>query len=81
MIRTQIQLTDAQAAAVKARAVSEGRSMADVIRSCVDEALPLQGLADPAERVRRARGIIGSLQGGPQDLSTRHDADLAEAYR
>ncbi len=53
MIRTQIQLTDAQAAAVKARAAAEGRSMADVIRSCVDEALPAQAAADPAERMRR----------------------------
>ena len=80
MIRTQIQLTEAQAAAVKARAAAEGRSMADVIRSCVDESLPRQHGVDPVERVRRALAAIGSLRGGPADLSVAHDETLAESH-
>lgn len=80
MIRTQIQLTDAQFAALKAQAAHEGRSMADVIRSCVNEALPRVIRCDPAERKRRACDAIGSLKNGPHDLSARHDAHLAEAY-
>lgn len=81
MIRTQIQLTDAEAAAVKARAAAEGRSMADVIRSCVDAALPAQAAADPAERMRRALAAVGSLRGGPTDLAAKHDAALADSHR
>jgi len=81
MIRTQIQLTDAQFEAVKAQAADQGRSMADVIRACLDESLPTIGRRDPAERKRRALAAIGRLEDGPHDLSTGHDKHLAEAFR
>lgn len=80
MLRTQIQLTEAQVAALKARAAAEGRSMADVIRTCVDDALPLRIARDPAQRIPRALAVIGSLRKGPRKLSVDHDAHLAEAY-
>lgn len=81
MVRTQIQLTESQFQVVKARAASEGRSMADVIRSLVDESLTRGGRPRPGERRRRALAAIGMLKGGPRDLSRRHDEHLAEAYR
>ena len=81
MIRTQIQLTEAQFEALKVQAADQGRSMADMIRACVDEALPKVGRRDPAERKQRALAAIGSLGKGPADLSTAHDTHLAEAYR
>lgn len=80
MVRTQIQLTDAQVRALKAWSAAEGRSMADLIRTCIDRGLPAAGRLDSAERNRRALASIGCLQGGPRDLSTTHDAHLAEAY-
>jgi len=81
MVRTQIQLTESQFEALKARAADERRSMADVIRTLVDESLSGAGRPGRKERRRRAEAAIGMLGKGPRDLSRRHDAHLAEAYR
>lgn len=82
MVRTQIQLTETQFEALRARASAEGRSMADLIRGLVDEALSGGGRPGPEERRRRALAAIGCLgKKGPRDLSRRHDDYLAEAYR
>ena len=82
MVRTQIQLTETQFEALRARASAEGRSMADVIRGLVEESLAGGGRPRPEERRRRALSAIGRLgKKGPRDLSRRHDYYLAEAYR
>ena len=81
MVRTQIQLTDAQYETLKARASAEGRSMADLVRALVDESLSVPGRPDREERRRRALAAIGMLGKGPRDLSRHHDDYLAEAYR
>jgi hypothetical protein len=81
MVRTQVQLTEAQFEALKARASEEGRSMADLVRALVDESLARPGRPGAAERRRRALAAIGVLGKGPRDLSRRHDDHLAEAYR
>jgi hypothetical protein len=81
MVRTQIQLTEAQFEAVRERASSEGRSMADVIRSLVDESLASGSKPTLEERRRRALSAIGILgKKGPRDLARRHDDYLAKAY-
>jgi len=81
MVRTQIQLTEAQFEALRARAAAEGRSMADLIRASVDEAL--RGAPSPSrdERRRRALRAIGRFRDAPADLSRHHDKYLAQAYR
>jgi len=82
MVRTQIQLTEPQFEALRARASAEGRSMADVIRGLVAEAISGGGRPGPEERRRRALAAIGFLgKKGPRDLARRHDDHLAEAYR
>jgi hypothetical protein len=83
MVRTQIQLTEPQFEALRARASAEGRSMADIIRTLVDDSLSGTGRPDREERRRRALAAIGMLGKGkgPRDLSRRHDDYLAEAYR
>jgi hypothetical protein len=81
MVRTQIQLTESQFEALRTRASAEGRSMADLIRTLVDESLSSAGRPGPEERRRRALSAIGRLGKGPRDLSARHDDYLAEAYR
>ena len=82
MVRTQIQLTELQFEALRARASAEGRSMADVIRGLVEESLAGAGRPGLDERRRRALAAIGFLgRKGPRDLSRRHDDHLAAAYR
>jgi plasmid stability protein len=80
MVRTQIQLTEPQFEALKARAAAEGRSMADLIRALVDDSLSGAGRPGREERRRRALAAIGMLGKGPRDLSRRHDDYLAGAY-
>ena len=81
MVRTQIQLTDSQFEALKARSSAEGRSMADLIRTLVADSLAGGRRPGPEERRRRALAAIGRLGKGPRDISRRHDDYLAEAYR
>lgn len=80
MVRTQIQLEEAQVAALRTRAAAEGRSMADLIRASVDEALRGAPRVSREERLKRALRAIGRFRAAPSDLSRRHDAYLAKAY-
>lgn len=76
MIRTQIQLTDEQAALLRRAAAERGLSMAAVIRELVDDAL-----AAPARaRTARARSAIGRFASGARTVSREHDRELEEAY-
>ena len=78
MVRTQIQLTERQARALRQLAAAQGRSMASLIRGSVDALLD-RAPADEAE-VRRARALraVGRFRSGARDLSSRHDRHLAE---
>ena len=80
MVRTQIQLTEKQAEALKAVAQSEGISMAEVIRRAVDKVVEAQYLPDREELWGRATAAIGCIHSDITDLSTRHDDYLVEAY-
>lgn len=80
MVRTQIQLTEEQAEAVKRLAAREGRSMADVIRSGIDlQLLRSSGVTD-AERRRRALAAVGRFRSGATDIAEHHDVALDEAF-
>jgi hypothetical protein len=76
MIRTQVQLTDAQARALRRVAAERGVSMAAVIRELVDA-----GLAAPVAAHRaRARGVIGRFASEPSTVSRDHDRELDSAF-
>jgi hypothetical protein len=81
MIRTQIQLTEAQAERLRSLAAREGRSMADLIRCSVDSLLAGEGQPSRAERRRRALSVVGRYRRGPRDLSEQHDRYLARSSR
>ena len=81
MIRTQIQLTEAQAQALKALAAARQSSVAELIRQGVDHLLRQSGSVDLAERRRRAIAVAGRFRSGQSDISARHDDYLAEAYQ
>lgn len=80
MVRTQIQLTEEQAKAVKKIASAQGLSVAELIRRAVDNIVNSSTIVDTEERKRRALEIVGRFRSGKRDVSKEHDAYLAEAY-
>lgn len=80
MVRTQVQLTEKQAAAVKQMASERGVSIAEIIRQSVDAFLRSGGRPTQAELRERALAAAGAVRDGPPDLSERHDDYLAEAF-
>lgn len=81
MIRTQIQLTEEQAKAIKTLAMKRNTSVAELIRRSVDELLQKAVGTELAERRRRALAAAGRFHSGKTDISTNHDDYLAEAYQ
>ncbi len=77
MIRTQIQLTEGQASALKAIAQQQGVSMAELIRRAVERIVEE---SDKEDKWWRASSLIGRYHSGRSDVSTNHDTYLDEAY-
>jgi hypothetical protein len=80
MIRTQIQLTEEQAAAAKELAQREGRSLADVVRESLEIYLRSRGIVDRADLKRRALAAPGRFRSGSGDLATAHDRHLTGSF-
>ena len=80
MIRTQVQLTEGQARALRTQARLEERSMADLVRESVSEYLARRHVVDRDEVARRALALAGRYQSGCRDLAEDHDAHLDEAF-
>lgn len=78
MVRTQIQLTEEQARALKELAAQQGISMAELIRKAVERILKER---EENEKWQRALGLIGRYHSGHSDISVEHDKYLAEDYR
>jgi hypothetical protein len=80
VIRTQIQLTDDQAQALKALSAKTGLSIAELVRRGL---VPLlrSGSTEHEERVRRAADVIGRFHSGKTDISADHDRYLADSGR
>ncbi len=77
VIRTQIQLPEDQARALKELAARQGVSMAELIRIAVERVLAED---ETREKRRRALALAGRFS-GPADLSSNHDRYFAEAHR
>jgi hypothetical protein len=80
MIRTQIQLTDEQAAGLKNLSAEKGGSMAEWIRKAVDRLILEVGEPSWEERKKRALAAVGVGRSDLSDVAENHDAYLAEAY-
>ena len=77
MVRTQIQLSEGQAKALKKISAERGISMAEVIREAVDR------IVAEAERQKNMRGFLnlsGRFSSGLTDVSINHDKYLEEDY-
>lgn len=79
-VRTQVQLTEEQARALKDRARSEERSMADLVRESVAEYLARRPARDRRALLGRARALTGRFHSGYADVAENHDRHLDEAY-
>jgi len=80
MVRTQVQLTEEQAQAVKRMAAERGVSMAEIIRTGIETLVQAQGKPTKEELRRRTLLAIGIAHSGLGDLASNHDEYLAEAY-
>ena len=80
MIRTQIQLTEDQAKALKKIAQSRHLSVAELIRKAVDTVIKSNTVVNAEERHQRAMEIVGKFSSGKHDVSKKHDLYLTEAY-
>ena len=80
MVRTQILLTVEQAARLHELAVSEGKSMAELVRQGVDYVLQSRLLATREERQQWALSVVGQFSADTPDLAHEHDRYLAEGY-
>jgi hypothetical protein len=79
MVRTQIQLTEEQAAQLRRLAVQQQRSMADLIREALEILLTRHDDSARQDRMRRAARAFGRFRSGTGDLARRHDAHFADA--
>ena len=80
LIRTQVQLTEEQARALKVRSCDEERSMAGLLRESDLENLADQPARDHRSLLDRACGLIGRFRSGYSDVAENHDQHLDEAY-
>ena len=79
MVRMQIQLTEAQVAALKNLSVARGVSIAELIRQGTDLVIGIPGIPDSKSRRERALAALGCFKSGRQDLAAHHDTHFAEA--
>ena len=79
MIRTQIQLTDKQAEALRRRSEREKVSIAELVRQAIDAFTR----GEPPTRLAlrgRAVSAAGRFASGVHDTSNRHDEALVTAF-
>ena len=81
MIRTQVQLTEEQARALKNLASARRVPIAELIRQSVDTLIRSPKEIDMVERRRRAIAAAGRFHSEMSDISMRHDAYLAEIFQ
>jgi predicted DNA-binding protein len=81
MIRTQIQLTEEQSARLREVSRRAGVSTAEIIRRSIDRYLAVSAEAGqrPADRLEALK-VVGRFRSGLDDVASRHDDYLDEAY-
>lgn len=80
MIRTQIQLTEKQSELLREMSARRGVSIATLVRQAVDGIIARSGESSREDLYRRAARPVGRFRSGRRDVSTRHDAYLAEDF-
>jgi hypothetical protein len=81
MVRTQVQVTEQQLAALRHLSAESGRSISDLVREGVETVIGARHGLNRAERIRRALRASGRFSSGTKDGSAQHDRHLTEAFR
>lgn len=81
MIRTQVQLTEEQARALRNLASTRQVSVAELIRQSVGALIRSAREINIEERRRRAIAAAGRFHSGASDISAKHDEYLGEAFQ
>lgn len=79
MIRTQIQLTEEQAAILRRMSAERRLPIAELIRLSVDAFIQREAGRSREGRTERAKRAAGRFASGISDVSAEHDRYLAEA--
>jgi hypothetical protein len=80
MLRMQVQFTEKQANTLKRMAADTGRSIADLVRDCVDSRFANAAGHERPALVDRAKRASGRFSSGLRDVSRNHDKYLAEDF-
>lgn len=80
MLRTQVQLTEKQAAALRRRSKRENVSVAELVRQAIDAFTRAEPPSDREVRDRAIRAA-GRFASGVHDTSLHHDEALADAFQ
>jgi hypothetical protein len=80
MVRTQIQLTEDEARALRRLAAEDSVSMSALVREAVDRLLAARRGTPEAEVRRRAARAAGRFRSAHEDLSERHDDHAAAGF-
>jgi hypothetical protein len=79
MIRTQIQITEEQAAVLRTMSADRRRPVAELIRMSIDFFLQREAGISADRKRARARSAAGRFASSLPDVSSEHDKYLAEA--
>jgi hypothetical protein len=81
MIRTQVQLTEAQIEALRQLAARKKTSIAELVRHSIEFYLARESQTGDLSRIQRGLEVVGKFSSGSGDGSSAHDRDLNDAYR
>jgi Arc/MetJ-type ribon-helix-helix transcriptional regulator len=81
MVRTQIQLTKAQVAAIKRLSEQRSVSMSETVRQAIEQLTGQSPDSSRQDRRERALAAVGRFKSGDADLSAHHDKYCADGPR
>lgn len=81
MIRTQIQITEEQAAILRTMSAERRLPIAELIRMSIDSFLQKEAGTSRERKRARAKSAAGRFASSVADVSAEHDKYLAEAFK
>lgn len=81
MVRTQIQITEEQAARLRSLSAHRQQSVAELIRISIDSFLTREAGGSAESKRARAKSAAGLFASSSTDVSAEHDRYLEEAFQ